>query len=239
MDFAGYWSHPPISQLAFDYVSWNNPRYDCLLLTSPCCNKAGDYCCTGLAERGSGPNAFEFSAVLGETLWETPPHVIAHEAISGVVGSLRSGIDKAPGFVEDFEDFTGCHPDYILFGYSQGSIVLSHLEKYLHQKNQLRGVVYIGNPQLGAEDPSIVGSPRISNGLIAGLAVVPPSLRPELAPVWRINYCMTDAFACDLTPHSAVAALRDEAGIHGDYFLIDYPNDGLVVDELAEWIVHG
>ncbi len=32
--------------------------------------------------------------------------------------------------------------------------------------------------------------------------------------------------------------LRDEAGIHGDYFLIDYPHDAAVVDVLAEWITH-
>lgn len=109
------------------------------MLASPCCNKAGDYCCTGLAERGSDPNAFEFSASLGEILRETPPRVIAHEAISGVVGSLRSGIDEAPGFVEEFEDSTGCHPDYIVFGYSQGSIVLSHLENICTRKTNYAG----------------------------------------------------------------------------------------------------
>lgn len=191
-----------------------------------------------IAERGSNPDALQFSSNLVEILRHTPPHTIAYEAMAGVVDSVRSGINNAPGFLEEFEQVTGCQPDYILFGYSQGSIVLSHLEKYLHDKDQLRGVVYIGNPQLGAGDPSTVGRPRVGNGLLAGSAVLPESLRPELPPVPRINYCMTDDFACDLSPQSAVAALRDEAGIHGDYFLIGNPHDAAVVDELAEWITH-
>lgn len=105
-----------------------------------------------------------------EQNFETTPHAIAHEAISGLVNSLRSGIANAPGFVADFEHRTGCQPDYILFGYSQGSIVLSHLEQHLHEKGQLRGVVYLGNPQLGAGDPSTVGNPRVGNGLLPGAA---------------------------------------------------------------------
>ena len=58
----------------------------------------------------------------------------------------RATIEALPGHLERREAETGCRPDYVLLGYSQGATVLTGLEARLHAQGRLRGVIYLGDP---------------------------------------------------------------------------------------------
>lgn len=175
----------------------------------------------------------------------TPPHEILLHAARSTRASMETGIDRTPGHLRAWEGRTGCRPDYILVGYSQGAVVLTAQERWLADAGRLRGVVYLGNPLLGAGDPSTI-SPAggSSGGVLRGVD------KQELSPVPgvpRVNYCLRDDFVCDARPESAELAIRTGLGVHTLYFHNDgqtgvgvgretSATDEIVADSLAAMI---
>lgn len=131
--------------------------------------------------------------------------------IDSMARGLPGGIDT----VEEYERASGCTPDYVGLGYSQGVAVLAPVQHQLAAEGRLRGSVYFGNPFQPA--PELIGS-----GAMTGLPTH--------------SYCVTDDFACDLNPRTVMIALEDDqdAGPHASYFADAAENpDSASADERA------
>lgn len=190
-----------------------------------------------LAEEGEELALTETARRVRELLDQTPAHEIAGQAAQAMVASVDSGIRGTGEVITEYEATTGCQPDYILLGYSQGAVVLTAQEQELHESGRLLGAIYLGNPLLPAGDPSTVGQGR-SGGLLGAAAerVLPT------APIHnRLNYCLAGDFVCAPTVEAAADALGDGGGAHATYFLGgDFSADDLaVVDTFASWITVG
>ncbi|GAB3709102.1 hypothetical protein GCM10027595_21540 [Corynebacterium nasicanis] len=168
---------------------------------------------------------------VGALLAENPAHVIAHRAATGFEASLRGGVDNALGFVDAWEERTGCAPGYILVGYSQGAAVLSAQEQALAERGQLVASLYMGNPLLRQGEGPVVGQPARGGGMMSSMPAA------NATDSQRLNYCNTDDFACDLTSSAANKALSGGGGVHTQYYM-DAPteNDAQVADTFAGWI---
>lgn len=167
-----------------------------------------------LAERGQNLDAVQMAGRLSTVLSETPAHVIAYDAVGGLVNGLATGIAGTVGYLDAFEAEAGCRPGYILIGFSQGALVLLPQESALKQRGQLAGSLYLGNPLQGV----VTGSSRSES----------------------LNYCIDGDFACNLTSSTAQAALRNGGGVHDEYFLgvdgLHPAGDGDVADTFADWV---
>ncbi len=174
---------------------------------------------------------------VGQILGETPLPALVGEALRSFVGSVSDGVTMTRGYLTDWEETTGCRPDYVLVGYSQGALVLNAHETSLASQGRLRGVVYLGNPLLTAGDPSIVGN-RITAGGV--LKAVPTAWRQTAWEVPRVNYCLVGDLVCDVSAESIDEVVLDPAGelTHVRYF--DDPayaaTDAIVADVFAGWI---
>jgi hypothetical protein len=168
-----------------------------------------------LAERGENLDLSQTGSRVGEILRQTPAHVIAQDAVGGLLGGLESGINGTMGFVDAWEARTGCRPGYILIGFSQGAVVLIPQEPKLKERGQLIGSLYIGNPL----HPVVSAGPSRSDS---------------------VNYCIDGDFACNLTSSTGQTALANGGGVHGEYFgAVDgrqREGDGDVADRFAGWI---
>lgn len=138
----------------------------------------------------------------------------------------RATIEALPGHLERHEAETGCRPDYVLLGYSQGATVLTGLETRLHAQGRLRGVIYLGDPHAphGALPglPELMGIPRVPAG-----------------EVERVEYCLPKDFSCDFSPEAAALALGDGGGPHDTYFTgrpEHAPREAEVADALARMV---
>lgn len=125
--------------------------------------------------------------------------------------------------VDDWEATTGCRPDYITVGYSQGELPMVGVQRDLAAEGRLRGVLAFGNPLHHV--PGARGFPGVPRDV--------PSL----------DYCVPDDVVCDTSPRSAFLALTDpdDAGVHADYFedaVAGTPSAGdrHVADTLADWL---
>lgn len=65
------------------------------------------------------------------------------------VNAGRVGVMQA---INDDEASSGCHPEYMLTGYSQSAKVLLEHERELARRGQLAGVISLGNPNTAAGD---------------------------------------------------------------------------------------
>lgn len=165
----------------------------------------------------------------------TTPGRIAHTAASAFLESLHAGISGAPGFLQSWEQDTGCRPDYLLVGYSQGAMVLTTLEASLHQQGRLAGVVYLGNPLVTPGDPSVVGVDTPVGGMAAWAATT-PVWAPAPGVDKRLNYCTPRDVVCHV---DVSGSTQGAAGAHPNYFLGVDPvtaADDKVADTLAQWI---
>lgn len=165
-----------------------------------------------LAEEDEDLDAVQMSSRVGSLLSPTPPHVIAQDALGGLVHGLHSGITGTPGFIDAWEAETGCTPGYVLVGYSQGAVVLSTQERALHERGRLAGALYFGSP-------GGVPGASISN---------------------KQSYCLDGDYACNLTSSNAADALGSGGGVHNEYFLAadaqPTEQDAHVADAFAGWI---
>lgn len=165
-----------------------------------------------LAGEDEDLDALQMSSRVGTLLSSTPPHVIVGDALGGLVGGLHSGITGTMGFVDAWEESTGCTPGYLLVGYSQGAVVLVTQERALHERGQLVGALYFGSP-------GGVPGASISN---------------------RHRHCLDGDFACHLTSSNLGDALGSGGGVHNRYFLdVDETateEDAHVADTFAGWV---
>lgn len=145
----------------------------------------------------------------------------------GAVKTVDSMVRGVPGGLQQvtaWEDATGCRPDYVTLGYSQGVVPLLAVQRYLADQGRLRGVMAFGNP-FHRVPGAVPGFPGVAAGT--------PSL----------DYCVPDDVVCDTGVRSAYLALTDpdDAGVHADYFkdaVAGNPSTGdrRAADTLAAWL---
>ncbi len=178
-----------------------------------------------LAQEGQTLTPWGVIARLAEIAPQIPG--LLAQTPQAVVGSVRTGIDRAPGVLRAWEEGTGCRPDVVVAGYSQGAIVGTAIERELAATGRLRGAMYFGNPL------------RAGTGMAAWLPQA-AGIQPA-ADIARIDYCLSGDFACDLTVGSAVEALQTKARRHASYFLDaaqgrPTAGDSTPADTFAAWV---
>ncbi len=166
-----------------------------------------------IAEEGENLNPLQVLQRLGEILRDYPLGDLVYSVTLGVVDSLRTGVASAPRVVAEYEQSTGCSPQYVLAGYSQGALVTASIEKQLAQEGKLAGVITMGNP---------VGQ-------------LPwRSWQGELPPERRVDYCLDGDVVCDFSLQAASDALATKMETHASYFLGEpTANDVVVIDAVA------
>lgn len=166
-----------------------------------------------IAEEGENLNPLQVLQRLGEILRDYPLGDLVYSVTLGVVDSLRTGVASAPRVVAEYEQSTGCSPQYVLAGYSQGALVTASIEKQLAQEGKLAGVITMGNP---------VGQ-------------LPwRSWQGELPPERRVDYCLEGDVVCDFSLQAASDALATKMETHASYFLGEpTANDVVVIDAVA------
>ncbi|WPF65594.1 MULTISPECIES: hypothetical protein [unclassified Corynebacterium] len=197
-----------------------------------------------LAEVGENMTALETMRRLGQLLRETPAHEIAWNAVRGFADSLVNGTLSVDNVIADYEAESGCKPQYVFFGYSQGAILLSARERDMQRSLQGRlvGTLYIGNPMLAWGDTSLVGDPKNGIGLL-GLAPLNSRTLSAVDEQHRVNYCLRDDFVCDAGLESSSKAFSGGGGTHALYFLDAAENpeqaspaEIAMADSFARWV---
>lgn len=136
--------------------------------------------------------------------------------------------------VNDYEAATGCHPGYILVGYSQGAMILLEHERELARRGQLAGVVYFGNPNTAAGDWSTVG---VEGGGAGGmLGFLPFNTRTAARTPNRVNYCLPLDGVCDLSVQTLAGSAQFNGGNHGRYFIWPSQWDNQVSDSFGRFV---
>lgn len=191
-----------------------------------------------LTEKDEEVDNREFARRAVGAVKERPAHVMAYDATVGFAQSLRAGVRGTLGYIDAWEERTGCAPGYILIGYSQGALVLAPQEEALAERGQFIGSLYLGNPLLTPGDATVVGQPTRGGGLLSSL---PQAVQPTQADVQRLNYCAADDFVCDVTSSAIGGSLTTKGGVHANYFLEIEENgaseyDAQVSDTFAGWI---
>lgn len=176
--------------------------------------------------RTVGPDYYPARFPVGEAGEDIDLAAVA-TAVGGVghfIDSMARGLPGGLQAVSDYEDATGCAPDYVTVGYSQGVAVLAPVQQKLAAEGRLRGVITLGSPFHRAPE-------LVTGGFVAD---VPTH-----------DYCLPDDFVCDTGVRSVALALADDedAGAHADYFrtAAQDPADALAgdraaVDALADYL---
>ncbi|MGV0361411.1 cutinase family protein [Corynebacterium minutissimum] len=142
--------------------------------------------------------------------------------------SVETGKRGVMSAINDYEGATGCHPQYILSGYSQGAMVIASHEKELANRGQLAGVVTFGNPLTRKNDPSVVGNTQGAGG--------PMGFMPyPRATGNRVDYCLPLDAVCDLSVGTLYAA-EPTGGSHGQYFFTHHEWDYQVYDSIGRFV---
>lgn len=160
---------------------------------------------------------------------------VAQGVVAGVERATAAGSEGPRRAILDYEAHTGCAPQYILFGYSLGAAVLPDQEKWLADRGQLAGAVYIGSPFLDAANSRLIGVPVGTTGILADL---PPQLLPSAHTRNRIEYCQRDDLVCDPSPQAISRSLQEgEGGPHASYFRELGDADQIALaDALGNWV---
>ncbi|MDO4760430.1 MAG: hypothetical protein Q4A31_00715 [Corynebacterium sp.] len=186
-----------------------------------------------LAKQGEVLSLWETFTRALKILWQTPLFSIIDHAVRNLYESILTGIGHTPEFLARYEHETGCQPDYIFTGYSQGAIILSTHERYFAQRGKLRGVVYLGNPYMRIEDHAqhVFGNPLYGIGMLSAVPL-------QRGTVPRINYCLANDFTCDSSLRGMLKSSGTGGGTHPTYFMPEHSrhSDDELVDLLAQWI---
>ncbi|WP_301206277.1 cutinase family protein [Corynebacterium stationis] len=166
-----------------------------------------------LAEEGENIGLIELVQRAVGIVQQYPIHDLIHSVAFGFIDSVRSGMSNAPKVVEEYEATTGCKPNYVVAGFSQGALVTTSVEKYLANTGRLEGAVTIGNP----------------------LHKYPWAMeRAALPEGRRVDYCLNGDFVCDFSLEAASDALSTKAEVHASYFLNEpTAQDVRVIDAVA------
>ncbi|APT92081.1 hypothetical protein CPHO_03320 [Corynebacterium phocae] len=147
------------------------------------------------------------------------------------VGTGRSGVMRA---IDGYERASGCRPQYILTGFSQGAMILAEHERDLAARGQLAGVVYMGSPNTAAGDPFTVGNTTGWGGILGWWPF--NNTVASRATVNRVNYCLPLDGVCDISRENLEAARAAGGGNHGRYFLWGSQWDAHVADQVGRWV---
>lgn len=166
--------------------------------------------------------------------------ILAHPALDTATSaahqfrwSVETGRVGVMAGIDGYERSTGCRPQYILTGFSQGAMVIAEHERELSRRGQLAGVVYLGNPMTHHSDRSTIG---VANGGAGGmLGFLPHNSVSVAATPNRINYCLPLDAVCDLSVQTLQAS-EATGGNHGRYFLLPSHWDNHVYDSLGRWV---
>lgn len=166
-----------------------------------------------LAEEGEIIGLIELVQRAVGVVQQYPIHDLIHAVTFGFIDSVRSGMINAPKVVENYEATTGCNPNYVIAGFSQGALVTTSVEKYLANTGRLEGAVTIGNP--------LHKYPWVME-------------RAALPKDKRVDYCLNGDFVCDFSLAAASDALSTKAEVHASYFLNEpAAQDVRVIDAVA------
>lgn len=138
---------------------------------------------------------------------------MAYSVTLGAIDSLRTGARNAPKVVDNYEATTGCDPQWVAAGYSQGALVATSVEGYLAETGRLHAMLTFGNP----------------------LHQVPWAKNRAGLPGNRfVDYCLDGDFVCDFSLDAANRALATKAERHASYFLGEPSGqDVQVIDAVA------
>lgn len=165
--------------------------------------------------------------------YSVPVLRMAMRAGNEFLDSVQVGRTGVMAMINGYEATTGCHPQYILSGYSQGAMIMLEHERELARRGQLAGVVYFGNPNTAAGDPSTVGVPGGGAGGILGF--LPFNSRTAAGTGNRVNYCLPLDGVCDLSVQT-LRASQGNGGNHGRYFIWGSRWDNQVSDSFGRFV---
>lgn len=184
--------------------------------------------------------AAELSSALGRVagvVQQRPPEGFLAKSWNATKQSVERGSTALIDQVDRIEE-SGCTPNYVVIGYSQGAVIAQMQERLLRERTQgrLRGVVYVGNPLLRPGETRVGGAP--GNGALAALTGVRIPGVPAMEAAWdvpRLNYCVPGDFVCDASLAHSINALANASGVHAEYFVQPRPTDDIVISQLEEW----
>ncbi|MGD7002077.1 cutinase family protein [Corynebacterium halotolerans] len=160
---------------------------------------------------------------------------VVKDTAANFFDSLERGTEGVRAAVELVEE-TGCFPQYILAGYSQGAAALANAEKPLAQRGTLAGAIYLGNPLLERHSPWLIGQGAEGGGVLRWRG---PSSDQLAATDNRLEYCLAGDLVCDLHLQSLPAGSSRLTGTHLDYFT-DVPahraDELQVTRNFAAWV---
>ena len=166
-----------------------------------------------LAEDGENIGPIELVQRAVGIVQQRPIHELMYSVTFGFMDSVRSGMINAPRVVGEYEATTGCNPNYVVAGFSQGALVTTSVEKYLANTGRLKGAVSIGNPL--HKYPWVMERASLPEGK-------------------RVDYCLNGDFVCDFSLEAASDALSTKAERHASYFLNEpTAQDIRVIDAVA------
>lgn len=146
------------------------------------------------------------------------------------VGTGRAGVIRQ---IDNYQRATGCRPQYVVVGFSQGAMILQDAEREIARRGQLAGAVYLGNPMTAAGDPATVG---VAGGGAGGLVGWSPlNSKTTAATRNRANYCLPLDGVCDASIATLRASERN-GGSHGRYFVFKSRWDNVVADRFGNWV---
>lgn len=148
----------------------------------------------------------------------------------GSLGTGRAGVIRQ---IDNYQRATGCRPQYVVVGFSQGAMVMQDAEREIARRGQLAGAVYLGNPMTAPGDPATVGVAGGGAGGLVGWA--PLNSKTAAATRNRANYCLPLDGVCDASL-ATLRASEASGGSHGRYFLFPSQWDNLVADRFGKWV---
>lgn len=167
-----------------------------------------------LAQEGEDLGLVDILKRLFGIIQRYPVGDLLHSVLIGFIDSLRTGMDNAPKVVEEYETTTGCKPQYVAAGFSQGALVSMSTEQYLSETGRLKGAITIGNP----------------------LQQIPWAMdQAAIQDQMRVDYCLDQDVVCDFSLEAANDALSNKAEVHASYFLTEPTAEDIhVVDAVAK-----
>lgn len=120
---------------------------------------------------------------------------VLSSTVDGYFASIDQGTEGVQEAIARLEADTGCSPQYILAGYSQGAVALLPNERQLADAGKLAGALYLGNPLLTPDRPEMIGTGATGGGI---LHRVRPNVEEFAAADNRLEYCIAGDLICDL-----------------------------------------
>ncbi|AKK03772.1 hypothetical protein [Corynebacterium epidermidicanis] len=139
------------------------------------------------------------------------------------VESISIGRVGSEATVRTYEATTGCRPQYLLVGFSQGATVITKLETTLAREGKLAGAVYMGSPYTRADDPHRFGSGLSGDGVLAKSVGNASRVRSNDK---RLEYCVQGDVWCDFNARKVINKSVDNPWGHNQYFVGSTPFPG-------------